>query len=44
MRWRAATGAGGVQLRIEPSGAEMRTGANEPALWGTSGAIASLSA
>ena len=43
-RWRAATGAGWVQLRIEPSGAVTRTGANEPALCGTSGAIASFSA
>ena len=35
--WRAATGAGRVALRMDPSGAVMRSGRNAPSLFGTSG-------
>ena len=40
--WREPTAAGGVQFRIDPSGAVTRTGRNEPSLCGTSGASAAL--
>ena len=44
MMWREATGAGSMQLRIEPGGAETCTGRKAPSLWGTSGLTAAFMA
>ena len=44
MTWRSATGAGGRAFTIVPSGAVTVKGASDPALLGTSGATAHLSA
>ena len=44
MMWRSATGAGQSAFTIECSGAVIRNGSSEPALFGISGAMAHFSA